>query len=283
MKGNSGAHEQVLRGLIREYLLTYDLPTSQGPSGVTLPSPGSLPKFVGLFVAGLVALKGYLFIKDSKNALLSFAENITNASTALDSLTDLITREAHQHRSTLTLMSETDDVFNTRYGEIRTATLDKQLISALKTASKAKYVTFPQQVNITSKEALTTSLASVKESLRQKVDNLVSTVTSSTKNYPDNLTGFGINLASIDGITDLDDAEKTRAKSAMTDAVSTAIYNKMKSQMNRFIQDVNDEIVKKRLSESERTAMIEALTNFAVDVAKIMEVTGDARRILAEP
>jgi len=282
MKRMHSRTESILRSLIREYRVSYTLPG--GPQfQSTLPKPGSATKVIGAFILGLAALQGYIFIRDNKDAILSFAENIKNLPETLSDLkdlTDLVTNESRKRRRIL----EGESTFKTDYGDITTVDLDRVIIKNLYDAESKSYITLPGTITSKNQTELKALLDPIVSPVRSKVSNLTTIVTTTNKNFPSNFSSFGT-FEDVDAIADLDDTEKIAANNAITDGVATAIYNSIKTQMQKFIQKVSDSLDKKlssdEIDENAHRDMKSELEKFAVEIAAAMELAGKAKTILA--
>jgi len=288
MSKQANMQNQVLRSLIREYLIPLRLPTSDGARGGTKLSTdaASTAVKVGLtFLAGIAALNASIFLLKNKDAILSFASNIMNMAdifgAAGGDIIDIVTSLVNENRVNK-IITEKDDKFQTPYGEISTDKLDPVIVKSIKTAEGKTYVQLPAQINYKDPAGFTSSMAPAISSLRSMVSNVVSIVENPSKkqNFPNSFTPFGLNLPNVDSIDDLDVPEQERAQAALTDAVATGIFNSLKNQMRSFIGTVHQNLKEQGFNDEDFEKYEEELKKFSISVADIFEIKGSARAIL---
>jgi len=278
MKNSRHPTVSLLRSLIREEIIRLDLPYTQGVKSIELGGVGSLAFKAGLtFLAGIAAIKGYIWLMDNKSAIRSFATNVqkipgilANISDKIDILTSALPEGVRSRK----LIREKGDTFKTRHGQIMSDDIDSPLIRNLQRAEEKNYITSPT-IDLDSVDELRTSMTPMITDTKAKVESLVRAVRDDGANFPENFSVFAIKLDDVDPLADLDDAEKKIANKAMSDAVGTAIFNSIKVQTKHVIGEVVvqlDEAYKKGTIETRTLASLkDELVKISMQIAKDIE------------
>jgi hypothetical protein len=284
----------LLRTLIKEYLIGYQMPklgnisTSSGSDS----SKGS-SKIFKVGIAAIAGLLGYSAIfgdddeTNDKNPLDSFATNVSNAAGVLASGTDATDIIAVMVESAgVRFLLEKDDTFITKYGRVKSDLIDKALISNIRGAQNKTYFSFPATIKFDTPENFKTSLAPAVTNVNTKSRALFDIVNrdlqTKATGFPADFNQFGLTLSDVDALTDITDGpdEILPANAAMSDAISTAIYNQMKYEIVTFIGSV-DEAYKANVEDRKSLPTYKSvLKDFVTQLNTIMTPPGGARSIL---
>lgn len=268
MKHSQISSNRLLRSLIKEYLVSYTLPKPDNRAITGDKSTSDTAS--GLFKAGVVAiaaLLGYNAFLGSesgssvKNPLDSFASNIRNSKDILSAgsdAIDILTLETFIRR----MLQESGETFRTKYGPVQSDLIDSVLISNIQTAQKKVYFSFPNDIKIDDPDNFKSSLQPVIDAVRTKAAALFSIVNkddqTKSSGFPADFSQFGLTLKDVDALSDIiDDAnELIPANAAMSDAISTAIFNQIKYEVITFIGLV-DAAYKKGVTDKDKLPLFE--------------------------
>jgi len=294
MKHSQISSNRLLRSLIKEYLVNYTLPKLDNRSITSDKSTSDMAS--GLFKAGvgaIAALLGYnaFFGSESgssdKNPIDSFASNVSNSKDILSAgsdAIDILTLETFVRRT----LQESGETFRTKYGPVKSDLIDNILISNIKAAQKKVYFNFPDDVKIDTAENFKSSLQPVIGTVRDKVGALFAIVSkdqqAKSDGFPSDFSQFGLTLKDVDQLTDIanDPNELVPANAAMSDAISTAIFNQIKYEVITFIGLV-DEAYKKAITETDKLPPYETALKVVVrELNSIITPVGNVRGILVK-
>lgn len=288
-------NDALLRSLIKEYVITYRLPSVDSDAGGGTKSTDA--EMSTLFKVGLGTIVAFLGAgaifgseegTNDKNPLLSFAPNIANAGAVITSSADSIDITANESRKRRTL-NEGGETFNTRYGPVKSDLIDKFIVKNIQTARRKNYFKLPADIKFDNSANFDISLQPAITNIRSNIEALFAIVKKDIQNkatgFPDDFNQLGLTLTDIDTLTDLrDDAsinEVVHANAAMSDAVATAIFNQMKYQIINFVGDLKNGIVKTVAEKSNKPSYEQVLRRFVESIDRVMTPpVGDVSLIL---
>lgn len=280
MRRTRNLSESLLRSLIREYDIRLDLPYTTSIKTSELGGVGSTAVAAGLtFLTAVLAAKAYIWISDNALAIKAFADNIVqipsiiaNISDTLDIITQALP-EASQAKHTFLL--EREDTFKTKYGNIKTDDIDKILIKNLKAATNDKYI-ITVTPKLTSAADLRSSMAPFVSDIKNKVQKLVTAVKDGGK-FPDNFRDFDITLLDVDKLSDIEPAEASIANKAMTDAIGTEVFNRIKFQshetIGNVVLDMEEGLKGGTITRTLYSELYQELTTISKQIAEDIETT----------
>lgn len=274
----------ALRALIREYIITgIKLPTSP-TTNIGDNEASQAYKAAKEIVLAIVAIKGMIFVLDNKDEIIAFAEN---AARAAGDIYDIITKENFnkvRSRTAQLILEETENVFNTKYGKIETAKVDRSVLENIDAAGKKNYIVEPAARGVSDIDQYKAALKPTVADVARVIGDLVRIVEDSTKSFPSNFSSFSSKIT-LKPVTaeDIDKDEQPIINKATTDAVAVAIFNKVKNQMQSLIKRLKDNIEKEvNLDDDQKKEFEDAVDDFAKEIAdEIEKVKGrDAADIL---
>jgi hypothetical protein len=286
--------DALLRSLIKEYVITYQLPKSSSTASSTKETQSEMS---GLFKVGLGTIAAVLGVgaifgsedeSNDKNPLTSFATNISNAGDVLSSsgeAIDILVQESRRRR----MLNESGETYNTTYGPVKSDLIDPIIVKNIQAAKQKTYFNLPDVVKFDNAANFSGSLQPAISEIKRKSTDLFNIVSKNRENkasgFPNDFAQFGLTLTDVDGLTDLSDNasvnEVIPANAALSDAVATAVFNQMKYQVVTFIGSLKGGIDKTVTEKAKKPPYEQALKRFIENVNRDMTPPStDSRKIL---
>lgn len=281
--------EKMLRKLIREYGVRYNLPTTGmiGKENIALSNTTAFKTALAI-IGTLLLVKGGIFVMEKKQELESFAKEAKDVWDFFKGTIGFANESASIQRIVRQIILEEDSAEKslvTIYGtiSITAGSLMKTLLSNIKTAKSKEVIALP-----TIEFSDAAGLKLITDQVYAKVNDIlpkivqIATDDASKVNFPNNFNNLGISMSRIDGINDLDSDEKIAAKKAMSDACATGLYNRLREDvMYKFIVPCH-EAIEKIDNQSTKQECEKIFTDFVNNVSIFYNttVTEDAKKIL---